>query len=191
MAVQIHKKYKSQFIKYGVDTQDRIAMFLTQAEHENGEDFIPRQENLRYSAEGLLSTFGKYFKTMALAVKYAKKPREIANLVYGSRMGNEKNGTDDNDGWDFSGKGFFQLTGKNNYEKCAKDTGIDCVENPQILLQEAEAVISALWFWKENKLNRFADKKDLVGCTKVLNGGLNGIKSRTELYNKWSKIKLI
>jgi putative chitinase len=191
MKLQIHRKYRSQFIKYGVNTQDRISMFLAQAEHENGEDFLPKQENLNYSAKGLLKTFGKYFKTMAMAVKYARKPRLIANIVYGGRMGNEKNGISDDDGWDFSGKGFFQLTGKDNYARFSKDTGIDALNNPQILLNEAEAVISALWFWQENRLNRFADKRDLVGCTRVLNGGLNGIAHRSLLYKKWSKINLI
>lgn len=189
--MKIYEKYRSQFKKYGVDTQDRLAMFLTQAEHENGEDFKPRQENLRYSAEGLMKTFGKYFKTKSMALLYAYKPQMIANLVYGWRMGNEDNGINDNDGWDYSGKGYFQLTGADNYRECQEDTGIPCFDNPECLLEEANAIISALWFWKKNNLNRFADKKDLVGCTQKLNGGLNGIKHRLLIYTKYQKIKLI
>lgn len=191
MAVALHIKYKSQFLKYGVDTQERMAMFLATVEHENGEDFKPRSENLNYSVEGLMKTFGKYFKTKALAIAYAKKPRQIANFVYGFRMGNEKNGLADDDGWNYRGKGYIQLTGYDNYLACQKETGIMCAENPDLLLQEDNALISSLWFWKTNKLNRFADKKDLVGATKVINGGLNGIKERTALYNKWMKIKLV
>lgn len=184
--MKLQVKYRTQFAKYGVDTPRRMAMWMATMEHESGLE--PIAENLHYSAEGLLKTFPKYFKTMALALVYARKPREIANFVYGHRMGNQKNGVDDEDGWMHRGRGLIQITGYDNYVALAKDTGLDCVNNPDILLTEGGAVISALWFWKSNNLNKFADKKDLVGCTKVVNGGLNGIKHRTELYIKWCAI---
>lgn len=184
--MQLYEKYKTQFLKYEVDKPKRLAMFMAEAEHES--KLLPQQENLNYSAEGLMKTFSKYFNDKALAIRYARKPRMIANLVYGWRMGNEKNGLNDDDGWLFSGKGLFQLTGASNYELCSAETGLDCVNHPEILLTEAGAIISALWFWKHNNLNRFADKSDIVGCTKVINGGLIGIKERSILYTKWCKI---
>jgi putative chitinase len=53
------------------------------------------------------------------------------------------------------------------------------------LLEEANAMISALWFWKKNNLNSFADKDDIIGITKRVNGGLNGIEHRKQLLEKW------
>ena len=50
------------------------------------------------------------------------------------------------------------------------------------------AVQSACWFWESNKLNQFADSSDIVGLSKAINGGLNGLDRRLTLYKKVSQI---
>jgi len=177
----LDEKYKSLFEKYELNTPLRIAHFMAQIEHESG--LKPISENLNYSAVGLLTTFSKYFPDNKTAVNYSKHPERIANRVYANRMGNgdENSG----EGWKYRGRGFIQITGKENYFRLANDTDIDFLKNPDLLLEEANAMISALWYWNLKGLNALADKNDIVSITKKINGGLNGIEHRKELLKKY------
>ena len=182
--MNLQTKYRTLLNSYGINTPLRIAHFMTQIEHESG--LKPISENLNYSAQGLGTTFKKYFPNPTLANFYARKPEAIANRVYADRMGNgnEKSG----DGWKFRGRGFLQITGKSNYQLLAKEAEIDSFENPDLLLQEVYAMISALWFWKRNNLNAIADRNDIMTLTRRINGGLNGIAHRKELLEKYLKL---
>jgi len=178
----LYQKYKSLFNKYNVNTELRIAHFMAQIEHES--NLKPISENLNYSKEGLLKVFPKYFIKDNVD-QFARKPEKIANRVYANRMGNkdEKSG----DGWKFRGRGFIQLTGFNNYYALSNAVNIDYVNNPDLLLTEADALIAALWFWSNNNLNHLADLDDIVLITKKINGGLNGIDDRKNKLLKWKK----
>jgi len=179
--MKLHEKYKSLFEKYEVNTPLRIANFMAQIEHESG--LKPISENLNYSTERLIIIFKKYFPDKKTAVRYARWPEEIANRVYANRMGNGNE--DSGEGWKYRGRGFIQITGKENYFRLANDTDLDCLKNPDLLLEEANAMISALWFWNLKGLNALADKDDIVAVTKRINGGLNGIEHRKQLLVKW------
>lgn len=178
--MKLNEKYKTLFDSYGINTKLRIAHFMAQIEHESG--LKPISENLNYSAKGLMQTFGKYFDTEE-SLLYARKPEKIANRVYANRMGNgdEKSG----EGWKYRGRGFIQITGKYNYIMLSKDTRINFLDNPDLLLTEANSLISALWFWNKHKLNLLADKNDIKGITRIINGGYNGLTHRKELLNKY------
>lgn len=178
--MNLQEKYKSLFEKYGLNTNLRIAHFMAQIEHESG--LKPISENLNYSFEGILNIFGKYF-TKAGAALYTRKPEKIANRVYANRMGNGNEAS--GEGWKYRGRGFIQITGKENYYRLHLDTDIDCVKNPDLLLEEANAIISALWFWNLKGLNKLADNNDIIGITKRINGGLNGIEHRKQLLKKY------
>lgn len=175
-------KYKSLFEKCGLTTKLRIAHFMAQIEHESG--LKPIAENLNYSAQGLMQIFSKYFNTNE-AVLFSRKPKKIANRVYANRMGNGNEAS--GEGWKYRGRGFIQITGKINYFQLANDTDLDCLKNPDLLLEEANAMISALWFWNKAGLNKLADKNDLKGITRKINGGYNGLEHRKELLNKYLK----
>lgn len=165
--------------KYGIDTKDRIAMFLAQAAHESG-GFTALVENLNYSAKGLRATWPSRFPSDAIARQYERNPRKIASKVYADRLGNGSEASEE--GWTYRGRGYFQSTGKSNYTALQKATGIQCVVNPDILTQIPEAVIAACYFWQSNKLNELADKKDIVACTKKINGGTIGLEDRKKHY---------
>jgi len=179
----LHEKYKSLFDKYGVNTPLRLSHFYSQVDHESG--LKPISENLNYSAGGLLQTFPKYFNALS-ANHYQRKPEQIANKVYANRMGNgsEVSG----EGWKYRGRGFIQITGKENYFRLANDTDIDCLKNPDLLLEEVNALVSALWFWKSKAINVFADLDDINRVTKRVNGGINGLEHRKELLLKYKQI---
>lgn len=180
--MNLQTKYKTLFEKYGLTTKLRIAHFMAQLDHESG--LKPIGENLNYSASGLIRVFRKYFSDLE-AIQFANQPKRIANRVYANRMGNDDEAS--GEGWKYRGRGFIQVTGKNNYFILAKDTGLDCLNNPDLLLEEANAMISALWFWNLKGLNKLADKNDLKGITKRINGGYNGLSHRQELLNKYLK----
>lgn len=181
--MELRNKYKAILDKAGINTPFRLAHFFAQLEHESG--LKPISENLNYSADGLLRTFPRYFTT-AQAREYARKPEAIANRVYANRMGNRAETS--GDGWKYRGRGFIQLTGKKNYKALTDYAKVDYVANPDLLLNEADAMISAIWFWSTNNLNRFADKDDATGLTKAINGGTNGLEHRRALTTKYKSI---
>ncbi|MEN2283157.1 glycoside hydrolase family 19 protein [Algoriphagus sp. SE2] len=170
---------------FEINTPLRKSHFLAQLAHESGGlKYV--EENLNYSAQGLRSVFGKYFKTMEIAEEYARKPEKIANRVYANRMGNgdEQSG----DGWRYRGRGLIQLTGKSNYQRFSEDYSIDCVNNPDLLLDPKIALISACWFWKKNKINTYADADDIHLVTKRINGGNNGILHRQHYLESFKRV---
>ena len=178
--MSLQTKYKTILDLYEVNTKLRLAHFFSQISHESG--LKPISENLNYSAQGLMQTFSKYFTTNE-SLLFARKPEKIANRVYANRMGNGNEAS--GEGWKYRGRGFIQITGKINYFQLAIDTDLDCLKNPDLLLQEANAMISALWFWDLKGLNKLADKNDLKGITRKINGGYNGLEYRKQFLKKY------
>jgi len=178
----LHEKYNTLFEQYEVNTPLRLAHFYAQAEHESGLKAIA--ENLNYSADGLFKIFPKYFNK-AQAVAYARQPQRIANKVYASRMGNGDEAS--NDGWNYRGKGILQITGRSNYHQLSKDTSVNFEDNPDWLLEEANAVIAALWFWQKNNINIKADADDIIGVRKKVNGGTIGLDDCKLKLEKWKQ----
>lgn len=170
------------FPKYEINTPNRIASFIAQCGHESG-GWRVFSENLNYKADALNSLFGKYFaKAGKNAADYAKQPEKIANLIYADRMGNGN--TASGDGFKYRGRGPIQLTGKANYVAFSKDMGIDVVSNPDLVATDKKvALMSAIWFWNKNGLNKFADSADIKGMTKKINGGFIGLEERIAHYN--------
>lgn len=165
--------------KYNIIGRDRIAAFVAQCAHES-MGFNRITENLNYSANGLRTTFGKYFPTLAIANQYARKPEKIANRAYANRMGNGNESS--GDGWKYRGKGLIQLTGKNNHQLFAESIGKTLDDTIVYLGTKEGAVESAAWFWKTNDLNRYADTQNITKMTQKINGGTNGLQSRIEFY---------
>lgn len=173
------------FPNYEINTPQRIAAFLAQCGHESG-GWTVFEENLNYSAKGLLNTFKKYFPNEQIANAYARQPEKIANRVYANRMGNgpEQSG----DGWLYRGRGPIQLTGKNNYLAFAQDMFDDwenLFNNPDWVTADRDfALMSAIWFWNKNQLNREADSGNIKLMTRKINGGYIGLDDRIKHYNE-------
>jgi putative chitinase len=165
---------------YEIHTPERVAAFVAQCAHESG-GFKFLKENLNYKAESLTKTFSKYFKTLDEAKAYEKRPEKIANKVYANRMGNGDEAS--GDGFRYLGRGLIQLTGKNNYTLFAAAIDTPLEEIPEYLQTFEGAVQSACWFWEQNNLNQWADKKDIMTLTKRINGGTIGLEDRIKHYN--------
>jgi putative chitinase len=170
---------------FGVNTPLRLAHFLAQCGHESG-GFRLTQENLNYSAKGLMGIFKKYFPTQALADAYARKPEKIANRVYGGRMGNGPEAS--GEGFKFRGRGYIQLTGKQNYTAFDAAVPDDILANPD-LVSTKHALASAAWFWKKNGLNLIADtgssNEVVTKITKRVNGGTIGLADRIKHFKEY------
>ncbi len=171
--------------KFEINTPLRLAHFLAQCGHESG-GFRLTKENLNYSAKGLNGTFKKYFPTLDSAVPYERKPDKIANKVYGGRMGNgpESSG----DGAKFCGRGYIQLTGKDNYTAFGKSINEDMSSNPD-KVASSYALLSAAWFFNKNGLHKMADggSTDTVvtSITKRVNGGTIGLEDRIKHFKEY------
>jgi putative chitinase len=171
--------------KFGINTPLRLAHFLAQCGHESG-GFKATQENLNYSAKGLAGIFKKYFPTEAAAAPYARQPQKIASKVYGGRMGNGPEST--GEGYKFRGRGYIQLTGKENYTAFGKSIGEDMTVNPD-KVASTYALLSAAWFFSKNGLHKIADEgaSDTVvtKITKRVNGGTIGLPDRIKHFKEY------
>jgi putative chitinase len=164
--------------EFDINTPKRLSMFLAQIGHESG-GLTRLHENLNYKAPRLSQIFPKYFRDVD-PEDYANDPEAIANRVYCNRMGNGDE--DSGDGYRFRGRGAIQLTGRSNYTACGEDLEVDLIDNPEYLETPEGAIRSAAWFWDKNNLNDWADKGDIVTCTKKINGGTIGLDDRKEHY---------
>lgn len=161
--------------KYGI-SKAMTAHFFGNIDHESGGFRIVR-ENMNYSASRLLQVFPKYF-TKETAMQYANKPELIGNKVYGGRMGNAPD-----EGYKFRGRGFLQLTGKNNYRAFGEYIGVDLIDNPDLVATKYP-LESAIFFFQSNKLFHLVDDISELSIQKVrrrVNGGLNGISEVVKL----------
>lgn len=170
--------------KFNITNPLRLAHFLAQCGHESG-GFKAVNENLNYSADGLKKIFPKYFPGN-LNESYARNPEKIASRVYASRMGNGDEAS--KEGFKFRGRGYIQLTGKNNYTNFAKFIGEDTVANPDLVATKYP-LASAAFFFDSNKLWTICDKGSsdavVTEVTKRVNGGTIGLNDRIKHFKEY------
>ena len=163
------------FQRYEINTPARQAAFIGQCAHES-MNFTQLQENLNYSAEGLMKTWPSRFPTLEAAKPYHRNPEKIANKVYAGRMGNGLE--DSGEGWLYHGRGLIQLTGKDNYTLAGDALGMDFIHSPDYVLVPKYAALTAGWYWNKRQLNKEADARDYTNMTKKINGGVIGLADR-------------
>jgi putative chitinase len=133
--------------------------------------------------------FSRYFgkgKNKRDAKDYARNQEKIANYVYQDEFRSKRGAlgnTNPGDGWLFRGRGIKQLTGRNNYAAFGKSVGMSAEEAAGYVATEKGAMESACWFWKKNKLQKWADKGDNKGLTKAINGGTIGLEDRNSRWD--------
>jgi putative chitinase len=173
--------------KFEINTPLRLAHFLAQCGHESG-GFKAVSENLNYGAKGLTTIFKKYF-TPESAKDFERKPEKIANVVYANRMGNGPQAS--GEGWKFRGRGYIQLTGKDNYTAFDKSVEDDIVATPDLVATKYP-LLSAAWFFHKNGLHKIADEgaTDAVvtKVTKRVNGGTIGLPDRIKHFNEYNNL---
>jgi putative chitinase len=168
--------------KFKIDTPIKLAHFLAQCGHESG-GFKFVTENLNYSSDGLKKIFPRYFPGN-LSESYARNPEKIASKVYGSRMGNGSEET--KEGWKFRGRGYIQLTGKDNYTAFGNAINEDVLSNPDVVSTKYP-LLSAAWFFNKNCLSKCVDASDatVTSVTRCVNGGTNGLEDRLKHFKEY------
>lgn len=165
------------------------AHFFAQLDVESG--LKPINESLYYTTvERAKKTFYSPFKDKSnvFIEGYLRDSVKMANYVYANRMGNGEESS--SDGYKYRGRGFIQLTGKNNYIKYGY------TDNPDLLLNEADAMVCAVKFWVENGLNKYMLDSDLDTISDLVNigrktkaiGDSHNFKERKEKYLYYKKI---
>jgi len=166
-------------LKFGITTGARLADFLAQTGHESA-NYTRRVENLNYSAKRMMAVWPYRFADARVARQYEGQPQALANKVYGGRMGN----TEPGDGWHFRGRGFLQVTGRDNYREVTRllrEAGVLCPDferDPDALAEPRWAAMSAAALWHSWSLNELADAGDFTKQTIRINGGKNGLDDR-------------
>ena len=189
--VGIIDKYR---MKFGLNTDMRLAQFLAQVREEVGPEFKVIRENLNYKEESALKLFKNM--TAADAEKYARDENTpvadqvaIANIAYANKLGNGKadsngNGTldKDDDGWKYRGAGCLQITGKSNFaevqKRCIAKTGAEA--NPDTL--EGFMLFGfSYWLWRD--CYKAADTGDADKVTAIINKHTESYAKRKEYFN--------
>lgn len=174
--------------EYRLNSPLRLAHFLAQCAHESAK-FSVVEEKLSYTADRLLVVFKKYFPNREFANQYANNPKKLASYVYANRLGN--GGEETEDGWRFRGRGYIQLTGRDNYANFDKTVSDNIILNPDLVAIKYP-LTSAAWFWRLKKLNEIADlgasDNEVSLITKKVNGGYIGLAERIKLFNQFYKL---
>jgi putative chitinase len=183
------------FNTFGISTPIRQACFIGQAAVESGE-LCHVEEDLKYSADRLVSVWPSHFQNLDAAMPYADNPEKLANHIYALRNGNGDEAS--GDGWRFRGRGLFQLTGKISYERAQSylakhGIAVNLVVYPEMLVTPLYAAMSAGSYWELARLNICADRVPGFGSdafrvlTRRINGGLINLAARVAYANMaWS-----
>lgn len=181
-SVKVKEALMKNMAKFGIRSVNQQAALLGNVEHESG--FQPIAENLNYKPATLMKLWPNRFPNQQVAQETAAKgPQGIANTIYGGRMGN----TDANDGWDYRGRGPFQLTGKSNYAAISKVLNKDIVSDPDKLITDPEvSANSALAYWASNpKLGKLADAGQFGQVRQMVNGGSIGAEEANKMVMEY------
>lgn len=177
------------FPKYGLNSDLVIAHAMAQFSEECGAG-LEMQENMNYSAARLMQVFPTHF-TYQQAILYQHNPRQIADHAYGGRMGNSP--PPSNDGWNFRGQGFSQVTGKSNYIALAKKTGLDLINHPELIIAPDTALECGVADFVLCGCLPYAERDSLLGVSSMLNVGhfvsdptrINGYTMRRSWLGLW------
>lgn len=181
----------SAALQAGITSNKELANFMAQTGHESGgfgTNVKNLTENMNYSASRLTAVFGKRNGlTPELASTLNSQGAEaIANHVYGGEWGRKNLGnTEPGDGWQFRGRGFIQITGRDCYERAGKALGLDLINNPDLAAQPEHAAQIAVWYWNDRV--KGTAKEDVTAATKAINGGYNGLDDRKQRATEWTK----
>lgn len=164
---------------FGLDTKQQEDFFLAQVLQEVGSDLISRRENLNYTPERLRNTFTFYRDNPNTSEQHGRNNEhsadqvKIGNHAYADRIGNGH--IQSGDGYRFRGGGYFQLTGRANYDTISETLTLALgrvvtSEEIEDRLHETEmGLLTAMGFWFIN------------GCFKV-----NTIDEVTRIVNRYT-----
>lgn len=180
-AMQFVDPLRATMALFAIDSAMRQAAFLAQCIHESGA-FAHLEEDLYYRRpERIKAIWPSRVKTLDQAKALCCKPEALANVVYAGRNGNTQPG----DGWKFRGRGLLQITGRAQYQLAEDETGLPFTAAPDQVAEPPAACMTAALYWQRNNLNAKADKGDIDGITRAINGpGMVAAEEREDQYHR-------
>jgi len=186
MAIDRETQVLTDAYAAGIRNPKELANFMAQVTHEsNGLNRL--EESFRYTRNiqqiPVQSAWREGPEALDAARKEALqgKPEKLAELMYGGRNGNDEPG----DGWKYHGRGYIQLTGKDNYAAAGKALDLDLVKHPELAADPQNASKIATWYW-ESRVPEAA-RDDVKAATKAVNGKYNGLEDREQRFADWQK----
>ena len=170
----------------GITSKLELANFMAQVGHESG-GLTRLEEGFRYTKGTWQIPVRSAMREGKEALEEARlealqgKPEKLGELMYGGRMGNDEPG----DGYKFHGRGYMQLTGKDNYRAAGEALGLDLVKHPELAAEPENAAKIATWYWNSHVPQ--SAREDVTKATHAINGGENGLADRQARYEKWEK----
>ncbi|GAA0909086.1 hypothetical protein GCM10009552_19250 [Rothia nasimurium] len=186
MAIDRETQVLTDAYAAGIRSPRELANFMAQVTHEsNGLNRL--EESFRYTRGISQIPVQSAWREGAAALESARKdalmgkPERLAELMYGGRNGNDEPG----DGWKYHGRGYIQLTGKDNYRAAGEALGLDLVHKPELAADPKNASKIATWYWE----NRVPDqaKEDVKAATHAVNGKYNGLEDREHRFQDWQR----
>lgn len=168
----------------GITDVNEQAAFMGQMHHESN-GFRSLEESFRYSSADRImdvSATARRQGREAVEAAMAQGPAAVAELMYGGRMGNTEAG----DGYRYRGRGYTQLTGRDNYTAASEALGIDLVNNPDLAADPEVSARVATWYWQNRSgLSEAAQRGDTREVTRLINGGHNGLEDRRNQTDRY------
>jgi putative chitinase len=177
-----------QAMNAGIRNPKELANFMGQMQVESG-NFVRMDENFHYSGARLLAVFrGRNgMKTIKDANAIAaKKPEEIADALYGGEWGKRIGNTQVDDGWNYHGRGYVQLTGRDLYTFVGKALGLDLVNHPELAADREIAAKIAIYYW-QSRVVKNGDQQDVINATYDINTAGEGLPERIKAAAAWEK----
>lgn len=186
MAIDRETQVLNAAVAAGITNPRELANFMAQTTHESlglhrleegfrytkGIDQIPVKSAWRHGAAELET---------ARVEALQGKPEHLAELMYGGRGGNDHPG----DAYNYRGRGYIQLTGKDNYQAAGTALGLDLVKHPELAAEPENAAKIAVWYWQKRVPEQAHG--DVRAATHAINNGYNGLADREERFHTWEK----
>lgn len=187
--------------RYELGKNGKLALVLAHAMGQFSEECgcgLEMIENTGWTVEQCLHLFPTHF-TPSMARRWAGNPRALADIAYGGRMGNAP--PPSTDGYDFRGAGLSQVTGKGFHEPPAPpegfaalqkkldamDAGFSIIDNPELIIDPEHTFECGIADWINCGCLPHAERDDIIGETRALNGGTNGLGERRRQIALWKK----
>jgi len=186
MAIDRETQMLADATAAGITSPRELANLMAQVTHEsNGLNRL--EESFRYTRNISQIPVQSAWREGPDALESARvqalqgHPERLAELMYGGRNGNDQPG----DGWRYHGRGYIQLTGKDNYRAAGEALDLDLVGHPELAAEPQNASRIAVWYW-ENRVPEAA-RENVRAATLAVNGKYNGLEDREARFEDWQR----
>lgn len=181
----------NEFLKAGITDEYTLAFAIANAAIETSLGI--GVENLNYSADKLRSMPAfQAIPGSADMYGYNKEhranPEMIARIKYGTgKTARNLGNTSQEDGWKYIGRGFTQLTGRDNYTRAANDLGIDLVNHPELAGNDPRiGALTTLSYFKTRGVLKALENGDAKQAAVLINKyGYKAQNEKLGLMNKY------